>query len=362
MLLNWLRNNFEISHAKHKSLASMEGIRGFAVFLVFLVHYTTLINPWLVVNSNTYEIAESIRRIGNIGVDLFFVLSGFLIYGMLIKKHKPFAPYLLRRIQRIYPTFTVVLVLYLILSALFPSASKLPKEWGDAIFLIFQNFLLLPGLFDITAIVTVAWSLSYELFYYLFIPLLILLTAMRRWNPVLRVTFFGLGSILLFIYFVNYGGPMRLLMFVPGIILYEFIQNNWLKNFPPVGLPALIIAIVFVSIQASMNIPAWSIYIVLYILFFIFCLECFSSSGTTTQLFSYSPIRWLGNMSYSYYLIHGLSLKFCFLILEKVHPAQQTDNGIFWMLLPIMFCISLIPSAILFIYIEKPFSLAQKNN
>jgi peptidoglycan/LPS O-acetylase OafA/YrhL len=82
--MSWIRDTFEISHTNHQAILSMEGIRGFAVFLVFLVHYVTLVEPWILDDGTTYLISKEIRGIGNIGVDLFFVLSGYLIYGMLI--------------------------------------------------------------------------------------------------------------------------------------------------------------------------------------------------------------------------------------------------------------------------------------
>jgi peptidoglycan/LPS O-acetylase OafA/YrhL len=63
-------------------------------------------------------------------------------------------------------------------------------------------------------------------------------------------------------------------------------------------------------------------------------------------------------MSYSYYLIHGLSLKAIFLLLSKVYPPVQDGSLMFWMILPPVFLLTLIPSAVLFIFVEKPFSLA----
>lgn len=366
--MSWIKNTFEISHAKHKAIISMEGIRGFAVFLVFLVHYVTLIEPWILEESTTAQVAIYIRSIGNIGVDLFFVLSGYLIYGMLIKKHRPFVGYLMKRIKRIYPTFTIVFILYLALSALFPDASKIPTEWADgrpyewtdSLLFIIQNYLLMPGLFDVTAIITVAWSLSYEFFYYLFIPLLIASLSMRTWTVQHRIIFFLLTSFFFFGYFAVNGGPIRLLMFISGILLYETIESKAIKNMPPIGLPALLIAIIAMVIFKELHFEGWWKYALLYVLFFIFCLECFLLSGFTTRLFSNTPLRWLGNMSYSYYLIHGLSLKFIFLLLEKAYPAQNMDTLTFWLFLPPIFFLTLIPSVILFVYIEKPYSLVRR--
>jgi len=358
--MNWLRSTFEISHTAHKVIRSMEGIRGFAVFLVFLVHYMTLIQPWLLENSMALQIAIYTHSIGNIGVDLFFVLSGYLIYGMLIQKSRPFKNYLLRRIQRIYPTFTVVFVIYLVLSFFFVSESKIPSAWGSGLIFVLQNYLLMPGLFDVNAIITVAWSLSYEFFYYLLMPVLITVLSMRSWGAKYRMVFFLCASLFFFIYFSLYGGPIRLLMFVSGILLYETIENKFIQGMPPLGLPALLIAIASAVLLKTFDSNGWWGYLLLYILFYVFCLECFLLSGFTTRLFSISPLRWLGNMSYSYYLLHGLALKFIFMLLRDLYPAQQSETIMLWILLPLIFFLTLIPSSMLFIYIEKPYSLVRK--
>ena len=143
--MNWFQRTFEVAHSKHNSIRTMEGLRGFAVFFVFLVHYTTLIEPWLVNQSLTHKFSIYLKNIGNLGVDLFFVLSGYLIYGMLIKKEKPFLPYIRRRFQRIYPTFCVVFILYMVLSFVFPVESKLPNGLFRSIIYIIENLLLFTG-------------------------------------------------------------------------------------------------------------------------------------------------------------------------------------------------------------------------
>jgi exopolysaccharide production protein ExoZ len=348
--MNWLRS---------KAIVSMEGIRGFAVFLVFLVHYVTLIDPWLTKSSTTKIISTHMRSIGNIGVDLFFVLSGYLIYGMLIRKKIPFRYYIVRRIQRIYPTFTFVFVIYLFLSLAFPSESKIPNGLYGLLFVI-QNYFLLPGLFDIPAIITVAWSLSYEFFYYLFIPLLIGLLRLREWRWEARAALFFCASIILFAYFASYGGHIRLLMFISGILLFEVTEHNKIDKVPPIGIPALVLAIASVILLNAFRANGWWQYALLFVLFFVFCLDCFSSDGLASKIFKFSPMRWLGNMSYSYYLIHGLTLKFVFILLATVYAPHEADDWVFWVGLPVAFIVTLIPSAFLFVFIEKPYSLGYK--
>jgi peptidoglycan/LPS O-acetylase OafA/YrhL len=357
---NWIHDTFEISHAGHNAIRSMEGIRGFAVFLVFLVHYVTLIEPWLSRASLTHEIAKNIHSIGNIGVDLFFVLSGYLIYGMLIKKPTEFRKYLYRRIQRIYPTFTVVFAVYLILSLVFTAESKIPGDWKSGLIFVIQNYLLLPGLFDIQPIITVAWSLSYEFFYYLLIPLLISTLKLRNWPRRYRTLLFFSASLLLFYYFYYQSGPIRLLMFISGIVLYEVVTGGFLKNIPPLGLLALILAIISIPVSNYYTVNIAIKYLLLYSLFFIFCLECFSTAGFTNRLFSLAYLRWLGNMSYSYYLIHGLCLKALFMALPKILPASHGGELIFWILIIPSFVLTLLPATALFYWVEKPFSLQRK--
>ena len=77
----WLSQQFELSRGGGAdNVRPMEGLRGFAVFLVFLVHYVTLVKPWVTANPILLDFSSKLHSIGNAGVDLFFVLSGYLIY------------------------------------------------------------------------------------------------------------------------------------------------------------------------------------------------------------------------------------------------------------------------------------------
>jgi peptidoglycan/LPS O-acetylase OafA/YrhL len=68
-------------------------------------------------------------------------------------------------------------------------------------------------------------------------------------------------------------------------------------------------------------------------------------------------MRWLGNMSYSYYLLHGLALQASFLMLDAIVPAAERGPSFFWGWLPIMFASTLIPTLALFLLVERPYSL-----
>jgi exopolysaccharide production protein ExoZ len=142
-------------------ILSMEGVRGLAVIMVFFTHYHTLFGHYVSPQSFSFAVSRFAGTIGNAGVDLFFVLSGYLIYRAVIRKPINYVAFIRRRIERIYPTFLVILALYLVLSFVLPGESKIPRRPFTAAGYILANLILLPGIFKIQPIITVAWTLSF---------------------------------------------------------------------------------------------------------------------------------------------------------------------------------------------------------
>jgi exopolysaccharide production protein ExoZ len=367
-----LSDIYELAAGRNR-IAAMEGLRGFAVLLVFFVHYDGLFVTYAPSTSTTAAVSGFASLIGNSGVDLFFVLSGFLIYGMAIRKPIKYVSFICRRVQRIYPVFLFVLSLYLLFSALVPEKSKVPTDVAEATFYVLQNIALLPGLFAITPIITVAWSLSYELFFYLTLPLLVHVTRMHRWTRPLRILFFSVcGLIFLsFSWFLPHP-HLRLMMFVAGILLYEVLQSAGVpQGLSGAGevLSTLLLAASFITIYVSrehvdLRSSLDSAYArqLLWVLLFgvsFFCLTMYSfgRNGFMGTMFSWAPLRWLGNMSYSYYLIHGLTLNGVVLVAHGAVAADGHAPALFWILMPPSFLATVVASTLLFVGLEKPFSL-----
>jgi exopolysaccharide production protein ExoZ len=356
----WAENHFELSRGtRGKNLRQMEGMRGLAVFLVFLVHNASLTMPFLKPNSTAYEFAGTIGLSGNIGVDIFFVLSGFLIYGSLISKPQPFLTYMKRRVQRIYPAFLAVLCVYILLSFLFPSERKIPQEPASGIMYVLENLLLLPGLFHIRPIIIVAWSLSYEMFYYLLIPLTIYCADLRNRRPKWRIAFFTV-LLLAFLLTGSYvGWPLRLGTFVAGIITYE-LYKEWPEQRLGTGLGLLGLAVAIVVPDAPFQTPMamackqFAQCAGLGIFGFAF-IQATPFLGS--RFFSWTPLRWLGNISYSYYLIHGLAINGIALVLRHFIPSQSRNAYDFFFITPVLFVLTLPPSVALYLTIERPLSL-----
>ena len=363
----------------------MEGIRGLAVVLVFFVHYNALFSSYLVPHSRLFQISRFAGLVGNTGVDLFFVLSGYLIYGALLRRRVSYIKFIRRRAERIYPAFLCVFGLYLGASAALPTLSKIHGPFISRIGLIAANLLLLPGIFQITAIVTVAWSLSYEFFFYLTIPLLVCFTNMVDWRRRRRVFFFAsvwLGY-LAYSFTVN-TSHVRLLMFVCGIMLYETISSGiWnpvLKN----RMGDLLATLAFISslvlvyaldtgkwlpVSPSVGntvLPGVVSYegpykvITLTLSCFPFVFFCIAGHGLLSRIFSWAPVRYLGNISYSFYLLHGATLNGLMLLLRLFSKPDGNSPIFFCALLPIAFALSWFTSTVLFAVIEKPISLRSR--
>ena len=101
-----------ISYSKPKStyLLPLDGIRGLAIIGVLFCHLTVF-GPQDVYRQ--YPLIQSIFWSGWIGVDLFFVLSGFLITGILLDQKASllyFKPFYIRRILRIFPVYYFALI------------------------------------------------------------------------------------------------------------------------------------------------------------------------------------------------------------------------------------------------------------
>jgi peptidoglycan/LPS O-acetylase OafA/YrhL len=144
-------------------------------------------------------------------------------------------------------------------------------------------------------------------------------------------------------------------MFVAGILLFETLESGLFPRIDTLGLVALVVGMVLID-RAAFG-PGR--FVVLFVSFFLLCYASFRSEGLTNRLFCWTPLRWLGNMSYSYYLIHGLALKAAFLVLARIaEPIGAWGAAGCWSLLPPMFVITLVPAGLLFALVEKPFSLA----
>ena len=148
-------------------------------------------------------------------------------------------------------------------------------------------------------------------------------------------------------------------MFLSGILLFDVMKLRWQLVWPSMfGLIALVSAQVLPLLPLITGAGGAIKIGVLFLAFFVLCLACFQDENAPiAQIFSWKPMRWLGNMSYSYYLIHGLALKAVFMVLPMMLPRSMFDIWFFWGFLGVAFVLTLVPAGFLFVLIERPFSL-----
>lgn len=159
----------------------LDGIRGLAILPVLIYHFVDRYpKPDGGVSLLFYKISQG----GWIGVDLFFVLSGFLITGILVdtkKNERFFSAFYGRRILRIFPLYYIMLVAYFwigpLLSAGLSQQYSVMRDHQSWFWLYLSNWLFsstsetIPGLYF--------WSLAVEEQFYMVWPLLVWLTTTR---------------------------------------------------------------------------------------------------------------------------------------------------------------------------------------
>ena len=160
----------QLPAAPYKKLAGLDHLRALAITLVFLYHYRLFAHPdWI----------DSVGEFGWTGVDLFFVLSGFLIAGQLFNNLKSgkgllLKEFYIKRFFRIIPAYLFILALYFAIPG-FKEKPGLAPLWK---FLTFTQNLRL----DLreTRAFTHAWSLCIEEQFYLLLPFTLLALARTK--------------------------------------------------------------------------------------------------------------------------------------------------------------------------------------
>lgn len=163
-----------------KYMPAIDGLRAFAVLAVLIVHFPWMPAPRHVLLDRLH--LQPLTQYGWVGVDLFFVISGFLITGILLDSKQSshyFRNFYARRALRIWPLYYAVLCfVFVIYPLLHPHGTVAQNLTGWPYYLFYvQNFVF----FDNgVPLLGVTWSLAIEEQFYITWPLIVLLCSRKR--------------------------------------------------------------------------------------------------------------------------------------------------------------------------------------
>jgi len=292
---------------------ALEGLRGIAVWMVFGVHFFAYYDKPLYLSQSSPMLAAIIRflHLGHIGVDLFFVLSGFFIAISLTKKEADYSDFMVKRFYRLLPAHIAVLLFLIFKNRIF-----------DPYIILTNVFFVNIFLSDSQVINVVAWSLGYEVVFY---------TLYGFWNIKLK-RFEKLHSWYAFVLMFAaiwtsqwWGQPLvsaitansikipdmsRFIGFLFGIGLAKLYRGNKL---PTKLVNALLVPAVFAVVLLQWNFEWGRFHKAVYFLlvggsFSIIIASILGRNKLLSLMLNSKLLRFTGVISYSFYLIHPITL------------------------------------------------------
>jgi peptidoglycan/LPS O-acetylase OafA/YrhL len=332
-----------------QKIPQLDGVRGLAILLV-MMHNISL----------KYPLLHSQRLFSNgwMGVDLFFVLSGFLITGILVDTKQSegyFKNFYVRRCLRIWPLYySLLLLMFVVVRFLNASeyhavVQQSSPWWAYPLFL--QNFLI-PIPTNGAGPLAVTWSLAIEEQFYLIWPLVVRFcssTQLRRVavaeiciSPALRY-YLSLHHVYLYTnVFCRLDGLMAGALLAFLVRSDNFVPSKFLKQ----AWISLVILAPLACVTEAFN-ARWIVFSLTVL-----------ASASFVYVSLFSPRKWLrvvmtnrflvytGTISYGLYLLH----KIPFGIVQTLHLDRSP-----FLPLPIIFITSYTIAALSWNLLEKPF-------
>jgi peptidoglycan/LPS O-acetylase OafA/YrhL len=356
-------------------IPGLDGLRAVAFFLVFLFH-------------NNY------LNIGWVGVQLFFVLSGFLITGILIdmKGRLPirqfFAKFYGRRFLRIFPLYYFYLFLMALVAFGFITVgyriNRMNEYFSQMPYALayVYNFFCASSLFKDSYFITHFWSLSIEEQFYLFWPLLIWLTPQNSYKKLFIATII-LGPLLRF--GISYTYNLHIFPFLnpqPAFGVYTLPFSHidafgmgalasqfripkarqqffiLLAALPIIGFATQYLATGDLGYLSGFGFPfplanglkqVWGYSLLNYL--FALAIYSVAREGLFTRFLELGWMKYLGKISYGLYVYHYALIYFANRMQDFLPLTYTQTQGIAAV---ISFFATLLVASLSYKYIEKP--------
>lgn len=321
---------------KNNRYEELDCLRGLAALAVVLFHFTYGYDNGF----STLSADKFYFRYGLLGVQLFFLISGFVIF-MTLEKTKKAKDFVVSRFSRLYPAYWASIIATVVLT----TALAVPFQSGMfELKQVIINFTMLQYWFKIKDVDGAYWTLAVELTFYVIMLSVYLLKKQKF------ITWFCLVWLFLSICFAtfeipfeNYINVILILkyapLFVGGIVFYLLKKNPKDRHLH---------ALVFLSLASESYLlyqldSAFIVHSIVASFYIIFYLFVYDKLGFIVNKF----LVFIGTISYSLYLVHeniGFGIIYW---LKKIADIQ-----LFY--LPITIFIIVVLAAFITFYIEKP--------
>jgi peptidoglycan/LPS O-acetylase OafA/YrhL len=345
-----------LSPADRGYLPALDGLRAIAALWVVVLHGTTVF----------LDAPPILIRHGYLGVDLFFVLSGFVlahVYAERFVTHgaRLYRFYLVHRIARLWPVWLVVLALFALqgeighalrLSVDAPRPVDEPGTWALYTFLM-QSW----GITDPERINPPGWSLSYEWAGSLLLPLALVAIARLRSRRLclalialclLLDAFYtqalGLQSI------AKHGAIRAAAELLTGVLLWRTCRGQPRAQ-AGTDIAAWCCVLVLLALLMAAPQALWLDHALVVMLVILVGLAARGTGGFAKAL-SWTPLRRFGKASYALYVVHYLVLECLWWGFEALGPAPTAAIG--WSFVLGLIALSLLAAATLHLLVEKP--------
>jgi peptidoglycan/LPS O-acetylase OafA/YrhL len=344
-------------------ISAMEGLRAYAVLLTFSVHF---FGAWLLqfrgIDTGAIAPSDLTRNTDRVlawlqlspyGVYLFFILSGFLICRLVGNAtHFSYLRFLWRRLCRIYPAFLVALALGVAVFSFY--AGWAPFSWRG----LAANVLLLNGVRELGVVPFLhqTWSLFNEIVFYLVFPLLLLLRPLGVWRVPWGIAV--AGAALVYIPFALGWGQALYLLFFAGATAARFDDARLIAFARRMPEAAVLVLYLGVTTAIAFKVVNDHVAIWLYaVAGTLLVIQACYGTGWFNRLFSWRPLRRIGNVSYSLFLVHTIPV---FFVVYVLGPGWFTSTGLWPALFAGVIALAgaLVLAGVLFLVAEKPYFAA----
>ncbi|SEQ50541.1 Peptidoglycan/LPS O-acetylase OafA/YrhL, contains acyltransferase and SGNH-hydrolase domains [Rosenbergiella nectarea] len=288
-------------------LYSIQYLRGMAAILILIAH-------------NSFLLGGSISKIipGALGVDIFFIISGFIIAFITSQHYEPPITFAIKRVFRIWPCLFVVWLLSTLIVYKWDNADKTVC----ALYFCLQNFNS-PGPSFGYSPLGPPWTLTYEITFYIIFMLSMIISYRHRVSICILIILSLMTSLQMFfnesfawssqaslrtISFSWWGGILKILSntifieFIIGMLLHEVLKKiHTFKSLPVSRVFLFIFAISSISsfvvgpqvfgVEGGMTLA-------------VLIVTSLVISEYLSEYCNFKPLSFLGDVSYSIYLVH----------------------------------------------------------